>query len=59
MCKWVNKNRMQLEKRGHMEVGQRFFGTNIVVQAPGEKNNTVQLKFRNEIKRWARQVSEG
>lgn len=46
-------------KKGHVEIGQQFSGTSILVQVPGEKPSTVQLKHRNEVKKWARQVDGG
>lgn len=43
--------------RGHIEVGQQFSRTNILVLAPGNKHNTAQDKCRNEVKMWARTVA--
>lgn len=38
---------------GHVEVGQHFSGTSVLVLAPADKHNTVQCKSRNEVKKQA------
>lgn len=36
----------------HMEAGQPFSGTDILVLAPGDKSRTVQCKCANEVEMW-------
>lgn len=41
------------------EVGQHFSETNILLLDPGDKHNTIQLKCRNEVKKWPWTAGEG